>query len=231
MNDRTQDWMRLAHLAEVGVLSASLIHELRQPLFALKALAQLARHHDAPLAGEELAQLLEHVRQMEELLDHYAGYGRLMETPAVYDLNEPVRGALEMLAHRCRQVGADLDARLCARPLQVQGRPSAARQVVVNLLQNAFDAVEGRARREVVVRSENGGGQARLIVQDSGPGVPEALRARILEPFVTTKPPGRGTGLGLYITRRLVEEASGRLDLAFPEGGGTRVEVWWPVSS
>lgn len=233
MSDHDLDrdaWIRLAQLAELGVLSASLLHELRQPLFAVKAIAQLSKRRGRALEGEHLEQLLVHVVQIEDLLDHYAGYGRIVEPALLFDLNEPVRGALEMLAHRRRQVRAMVDAQLSPDALLVHGRPAAARQIVVNVLQNAYDAIEGQPERRVSVRSENGGGMIRLIVQDSGPGVPLDLRGRLFEPFVTTKPAGRGTGLGLYIAQQLVQEAEGLLELTFPEEGGTRVEVQLPVA-
>lgn len=222
------DWTRLAQLAELGVLSASLLHELRQPLMAIKALAQLRRHR-GETDGGDLKRIIEHVVQIEELLDHYAGFGRVTETPLVFDLTLPVGRALDMLEHRKRQVAAALRIEL-EGPLAVHGRPEALRQVAVNLLQNAFDAVEGRKVREVAIGSARVGDQAHMWVQDSGPGIPEGLRHRLFEPFVTTKPPGRGTGLGLYIAHRMVLEASGQLDLHFPESGGTRVDILLPIA-
>jgi len=221
-------WAHLGQMAEFGVLSASLLHELRQPLFAVKAIAQLARRRERALDEEGLKQLLLHVVQIEELLDHYAGFGRLDEPDTVFDLNLPVRRAVDMLAHRGKQIGARVDFRLTDETLLVKGRPGAARQVAVNLLQNALDAVEGCTNREVLVQSDRVGRGARLVVQDNGPGVPEDMREQLFKPFVTTKAPGRGTGLGLYIARKLCEEAMGDLNIAFPAGGGTRVEVVIP---
>lgn len=224
-------WAHLGQMAEFGVLSASLLHELRQPLFAVKAIAQLARRREKLLDEEGINQLLVHVVQIEELLDHYAGFGRLDEPDSLFDLNLPIRRAVDMLAHRGRQIGATVDARLAEQTLLVRGRPGAARQVAVNLLQNALDAVEGCDSRDVLVQSELAGGNARLVVRDNGPGVPQEMRARLFTPFMTTKAPGRGTGLGLYIARKLCEEAGGALRIDFPDGGGTRVEVEIPAAS
>ncbi len=224
-------WAHLGQMAEFGVLSASLFHELRQPLFAVKAIAQLARKRDKHLDEEGLKQLLVHVVQIEELLDHYAGFGRLDEPETLYDFNLPIRRAIDMLAHRSRQIGATVESRFSDDSLLIRGRPGAARQVAVNLLQNALDAVEGGEHREIVVRSERAGSSARLIIQDAGPGVPDSMRDQLFKPFVTTKAPGRGTGLGLYIARRLCEEAGGELRIAFPVAGGTRVEVELPAAS
>jgi len=217
-------------MAEFGVLSASLLHELRQPLFAVKAIAQLALRREQALDEAGLRQLLLHVIQIEELLDHYGGFGRLDEPDTLFDLNLPVRRAVDMLAHRGRQIGATVNTQLSPDSLLVEGRPGAARQVAVNLLQNALDAVESCVAREIWVTSERRGQHARLVVQDNGPGVPESMREQLFTPFVTTKAPGRGTGLGLYIARKLSEEARGDLRIAFPESGGTRVEVEIPFA-
>lgn len=224
-----EGWERVARLAELGVLSASLLHEMRQPLFAIKGMAQLAQYREGTLDRDGLQELLVHVRHIEDLLDHYAGFGRLEEPSAVFDLGDVVRQAAAMLAHRGRQLGAELKLFTSDRPHRVRGRPMAARQVAVNLLQNAMDAVELVSEsRRIHVQLSHEGAHVRLIVRDTGPGIPEELRSRMFEPFVTTKPVGRGTGLGLFIARSLVTEAGGQLELKFPEEGGTIAQVCLP---
>ena len=230
MSDRRErsDWTRLARLAEAGVLSASMMHEVRQPLFAIKALAQIARHGSGQLGGEQLSQLLVHVRQIEEMLEQYAGFGNSDEPALHYDFNEPVRLASDMLAHRAKQERISVSVSLCPRSLLVLGRSGAMRQVVVNLLQNALDAVEGRDERRVSIRTTVRAEQAVLTVGDSGQGIPAEMRARLFEPFATSKGPKRGTGLGLYIARQLVTEAGGTLQLNSTPEQGTTVEVVVP---
>lgn len=219
---------RLAELAELGVLTASLIHELRQPLFAVKGRLQLTRSRGGTLAASELTELLQHLAHVEELLDHYSGLGPLGAQVVVVDLREPVQRALSMLAHRARQIGGTLIPILPSAPLYVAGRETALRQVAVNLLQNALDAVDAAERREVRILVEQRSEGIVLEVSDTGPGVPEALRPHVFEPFITTKPEGQGTGLGLYIAQKLVRELGGSLRLDQPEGGGTRATVLIP---
>ena len=221
-------WARLARMAEFGVLSASLFHELRQPLFAVKAIAQLAARRGESLDEDGLRQLLVHVVQIEELLDHYAGHNRMGET-AVFDLNEAVRRGVDMLEHRARQVRAQVDARYSGAAM-VRGRVGALRQVAVNLLHNALDAVDQREDRRVRVSTAIQGASAILEVRDHGPGIPPEVRARLFEPFVTSKPVGRGTGLGLHITRKLVQESGGSLAVVDPDGGGTLIRVKLPLA-
>jgi two-component system C4-dicarboxylate transport sensor histidine kinase DctB len=103
------------------------------------------------------------------------------------------------------------------------------RQVFVNLLQNALDAVEGLERRQVEIRLRRDGDAAVVEVVDSGSGFSAAVQADIFQPFVTSKPPGRGTGLGLYIARRAVEEAGGALELVSTSPAGTNMRARLPL--
>jgi C4-dicarboxylate-specific signal transduction histidine kinase len=101
---------------------------------------------------------------------------------------------------------------------------------VVNLLHNALDAVEGRAEPRVEVSSGRDDRWAWVEVRDHGPGVPDHLKQRLFEPFVTSKPSGRGTGLGLHIARQLIKDAGGKLELCDAVGGGTLVRINLPFS-
>ncbi|MGP3697585.1 sensor histidine kinase [Rhodobacter sp. NSM] len=101
--------------------------------------------------------------------------------------------------------------------LPVRGRPGHVQQVVMNLVQNALDAVEEVAGARIAISHAIEGDHAVLTVRDNGPGVPETLAQAIFDPFFTTKPVGRGTGLGLPISHKIAEEHRGRLVLC--EGG------------
>ncbi|TNE89100.1 MAG: HAMP domain-containing histidine kinase [Deltaproteobacteria bacterium] len=226
MSDANEEQLdETARLAELGLLTASLMHELRQPVFAIKALAQILRSEGA---DPRLAALLEHVDHVEDLIAHYGGFGASL-AEATFDLRVPVREAVDMMGHRARALHAELRHEPADAPLRVNGRSSAALQVVVNLLHNALDAVEeGDAGRIVVVRSFVDGDNAVIEVEDTGPGLPLEVRQKLGRPFVTTKPPGRGTGLGLYIAQKLVREHGGDLSFPTPERGGTLVRVALP---
>jgi two-component system C4-dicarboxylate transport sensor histidine kinase DctB len=213
-------------VADIGVFTASLLHELRQPLFAVKGRLQLALHTGRDLGREELDTLLHHVDHIEALVEHYAGLGREDDSWMDLDLREEVSRATGLLGHRVRQAGATLELALGDEPLLVRGRSVAIRQVVLNLVGNALDAVAGQDRREVGVGLARSDGAILLVVTDTGIGVPEAVRDHLFEPYVTTK--SRGTGLGLYIARKLTEEAGGSLRTEAREGGGTRMLVALP---
>lgn len=102
-------------------------------------------------------------------------------------------------------------------------------QVLVNLLQNAYDAVREAGGGGVRVHARRAGRHVELVIDDDGLGVPETIRTRLFEPFATSKPPGKGTGLGLYTSYMLVDAMQGRLALEPREGGGTRATVSIPA--
>jgi two-component system sensor histidine kinase RegB len=101
-------------------------------------------------------------------------------------------------------------------------------QAIANLLDNAAEATEGRSAREVRVSLDRVDDELWLTVADNGIGVPEPLLRRIGEPFFTTKEPGRGTGLGLYLARHVVERQGGEMRVESVEGRGTRVTLTMP---
>jgi two-component system C4-dicarboxylate transport sensor histidine kinase DctB len=104
-------------------------------------------------------------------------------------------------------------------------------QVVINLVTNAEHAVKGRRPAVIALATQARDGWVRLIVDDSGPGVPEAVRLRIFDPFFTTKGPDEGTGLGLTICQRVVSEIGGKIWLEDSPLGGARFVVELPAAS
>lgn len=207
----------------------TLAHELRQPLFALKGRLQIAIAQQVPLTMAELAQLLEQVEHLEQLLDWYASEATA-EPERVYDLREPVRRAHVAWSEQAAAHGVVVEVALPQGEVPVMGRALALRQVTGNLLANALDALPGDGRREVRLAVEVDATHARLVVDDTGPGLSDNVRERVFEPFVSTKD-GTGSGLGLFIARGLVTEASGTLTLENAPGGGTRATVQLPLAA
>lgn len=130
---------------------------------------------------------------------------------ALFDLAETTRIAASWVMRGMKQpVRLEMGV---MEPAQVMGRAGHVQQVVMNLVQNSVDALEGRLDGVIRLSVQVEGDRAVLAVSDNGPGVPEGLRAAIFDPFFTTKPVGRGTGLGLPISHKIAEEHGGSLTL------------------
>ena len=195
-------WFETGRLAELGLLASELSHELRQPLFAAKALLQLmGREGDA---DPRLRTALEQLGQMERVMERWALTGRVPATERTpLALHAAVRDGATLLQSRARSTGKALVFDALGPDTMVLADPVAVSQITANLVANAIDA----ARTEVRVRVEG----SQLEIVDDGHGIPEDVLTRMFEPFFTTKSPGHGTGLGLAITQRLVDSVEATL--------------------
>jgi signal transduction histidine kinase len=131
-----------------------------------------------------------------------------------------LNSTLQLVAHAAQHGEVRLEADLPEGSWRVHGDGRGLNQVFLNLLKNALEALEGSGGT-VRVRLRREGDLVAVDVEDDGPGIDPALRERLFEPFVTSKPAGRGTGLGLPISRRIVQSCGGSLDVRSEPGQGT----------
>jgi signal transduction histidine kinase len=218
---------RIDRLAALGERVAEIVHEIRNPLVSVKTFLQLLpdraddpdfRQSFFEVAGEEL-------RRVERLLDVVLEHARPAEAAAA-DARAPVASTLAALArlvsHGAARAGVELEVDAPdALPAAAIG-VDALRQVVLNLLSNALAVSPAGARVRLAARER--GSSLEITVEDAGPGVPPELRERIFEPFFSTRADRPG-GLGLAISRRIVEEAGGSLAVEDAPGGGSRFRV------
>ena len=222
----------LAHLGRVATLvelSGTLAHELSQPLTAVLSNAQAARRlldcdpPDMDQVRAALDDIIRNDKRAGSVIEHLRSLLRKGDsTRQPVDLNEVVRETLnlavgELLSRRVTVTRALADAIPPVQADRVQ-----LQQVVLNLVMNACDAMDGTpaAERRLVVATANGDGFVRLAVTDGGPGIPEGQLERVFEPFVTFR--DRGLGLGLAISRSIVTDHGGSIRAENnPEGGAT----------
>jgi signal transduction histidine kinase len=215
------------------LVAPGLLHELRQPLMGADAAAtllerlaggQLQRLEEWHLLRGQLARMAEIVNGYEELLQP----GRV--APVAFAVAPVVARSIELLAHRVRPLGDRFAFVAGEASLVGWGRPSALVHAATNLLANAVDAVEARdetARVEVRVLTARAGGGVEIRFSDEGVGIPPSLRDRVFEPRFTTKPPGKGTGLGLHLARRLMALTGGEVYLVSSEDS---VRLPWAIT-
>lgn len=244
-------------MATLGNLLAGIAHELRTPLGAVSCSLDTARRAvgkidegleqiegtsldqadrerldkvkkalgiirgNEPVVDQALQRTGQLVRQLR-----LAGRGD-KEEPVPTDVNALVEGALVLLTHELKS-DVTVDLQLGDLP-PVSGWPGPLGQVFLNLILNAQQAMEGPGR--ITVRTESRGKKVTVSVSDTGPGLPGHCSEQVFEPGWTTKPEDQGTGLGLFISRRIVERHGGRIEAGNGEAGGAVFVVSLPTSS
>jgi len=219
------------HARSLEQLSASIAHEIRNPITAAKSLVQQIREApSAPESAEYARIALEEIDRVERAVSHLLRYAREEEMKLEdVDLAQVIDGALGSLADRAAERGAEIERDVDAGA-RLRGDPEKLRRVVVNLVSNALDALDGA--REPRVRVSAGrslaGSEVWLRVGDNGPGIEARRLADIWNPFHTTR--DGGTGLGLAIVRKVVEAHGGSIDVTSEVGRGTEMVATFPAA-
>lgn len=220
-------------MAAMGSLLAGVSHELNNPLAVVVAQSTLL-HEFAP--DPQTKARAEKVRAAAErcgrIVKSFLGMVRLHpQAQEATDLNQVVRSALEVTAYGARSSGISIHTEFAEGPLLVLGDADHITQVAANFLvnsQHALGTVSGE--RRIVVRTFSApGGRNGFSVADNGAGIPEAIRDRIFESYFTTKPAGVGTGIGLSISRSIVERHDGRIWFEEVSPQGARFVVEFPA--
>jgi signal transduction histidine kinase len=224
-------------LAAVGTMTAGLSHEIRNPLNAallqLTVLERRVQRLGGDLQGPLLEPLLlvkDEIRRLDHILEDFLQFARPREfVPRPVELSQAVARVLDLLAGEAERRSIRLERELTGVPgsTLVAGEEERLRQVLVNLTLNAIEAtpdgglVKVRCGPEAAdAGMEEGGPGVGVVIDDSGPGVPEAARDRIFEPFFTTK--AKGSGLGLPIVHAIVSQHGGTVAVEEAPGGGAR---------
>ena len=207
-----------AKLAALGQMSAALAHEINQPLTAqrmqLATLRLLLEHGRVDDAYKALKPVDDMLTRMAALTGHLKTFAR--KSPSGLrerlDLATVVDQSLQLLDARLRDEQVSLVLHL-TRPAWVRGDAIRLEQVLINLLRNALDAMQGKACKRLEIRLEADEQLWRLSVSDNGGGIAEEHVGQVFDPFFTTKPVGDGLGLGLAVSFAIVHESGGRLSV------------------
>jgi len=215
-------------LATIGQVAASIAHELRNPLGAVRNAAYLLKHRSIRVeaeAGEYLGIIDREVGAADRIIRDLLEMSRAKEpTRRAVDLGATIR---EMVDRVHLPDGIGFRVELDPDPFVLEADPAQMQQVLGNLLDNAVQAMDGRG--EIVVRAGRSTDCDTIVVYDSGPGVADEHQDRIFEPLFSTK--AKGTGLGLTICRQIVERHGGAIDLAGHDGRGTPFLIRLPRPS
>lgn len=227
-------------MAEVGMLAAGIIHEVGNPIAAIQGLVEdLQRRSagggqwDEPMRGN-LGMVLEQARRLGGITRDISEYVRYRPgVEGLFDINSVVRSTARLVRYDARWKSISLELDLDASIPALRGVEDQITQVIMNLLVNAADAMQtnGPGERRVLIASRYSGSQVELTIEDNGSGMSDEIRAHVFESFYTTKPEGKGTGLGLALCKSIVESHGGIIEVESTAGTGSRFRVVLPVAS
>ncbi|PJF10844.1 ATP-binding protein [Pseudorhodobacter sp. MZDSW-24AT] len=217
------DLVQASKMAALGQMSAALSHEFNQPLAAARTYADNAgvlmdRGRMAEARGN-IDRILSLIDRLTSISRHLRSFARTPGQKLSHvTLAEVVEAAVEIATLRIRAADATLSITLAPDLPQVVAGPVRLQQVLVNILTNAVDAVEGLDTRQITLTAHPAGEDVLIRIADTGPGVPDALASRIFDPFFSTKGVGKGLGLGLSISYNIIKDFGG--DLSVSSGPG-----------
>jgi two-component system NtrC family sensor kinase len=222
-------------LSTIGELVSGIAHELNNPLASVLGYAQLLESAAAdPRVSKRVGIIHAEARRCQKIVQNLLSFARRHDPERKpFSLNEVVESVLGLVAYQLRVANVRVERALDPELPSVLGDAHQIRQVVLNLVTNAYQAIRdtGREGRVLVRTSVARPGWVDLIVQDDGPGIAEADRGRIFDPFFTTKGAGQGTGLGLSLASGTVTAHGGRIEVESKAGEGAMFRVELPVGT
>lgn len=228
--------LRSDKMASIGLLTAGIAHEINNPLFVitgyLDVIDQMAQSGE--VSAEELAGIAEKLqtasRAIVNLVAGIKTYVRIEETaPVPIDFNSAILESLDLVSFLYRKDGIELSHDLAQDSPAILGNIGKLQQVLMNLLSNARDAMEQSDTKAIRVRTRVANGTVVLELEDTGCGIAPGDIDRVFASGYTTKPVGKGSGMGLDLVRRIIGDMRGSISVTSTAGEGTAFRIEFPV--
>lgn len=219
-------------LASLGTLAAGVAHEINNPIHVISGWAELLgtepeKHLKSTKAREAVEAILEMSERVKKIVNELLDYSRLEESSELVDIHHTIDQALTLIGYHLELSDVTVQQAYEAAPAQVTGNPGKLKQVFINLLLNAKDAMpQGGV---LTISTEARDGHVELAFSDTGPGIPRDHLDRIFEPFFTTKEVGNGTGLGLFVSQGIIREHKGFMRVESEIGKGATFIIRLPL--
>ncbi len=236
LRDAQSGLIQAGKLASLGQLSAGLAHELNQPLAALVTLSGNSVKFLERGELEIVRSNLERVRPLVERMGHLTSELKIFARkssgePQQIGLRKVVEDVLFLLNHRLIRGPVAVTVDIAENDIELWCDPNRLEQVLLNLIGNAVDAMEGGTDQRIVISAKREGTFARIEIQDNGPGLPPERLDHMFEPFFTTKAPGVGLGLGLTISAGIIRDFGGELVASNAKEGGAVFSMTIPTGA
>jgi signal transduction histidine kinase/ActR/RegA family two-component response regulator len=228
-----QQLRQAERLSALGQMISGIAHELNNPLAVIMGYLELIvqRHELSPQTRADLQKVAQESQRAAKLVSNFLSFARDQKgRREAVQMNRVIEHVLELRQHELRIAGALVETELDPCLPETAADPDQVQQIFINLIGNAVHAMaESEPPHRLRIETVCEGRMLRVIVADSGPGVPKAIRARIFEPFFTTKEVGTGTGLGLSIAHNIMAEHAGHISYVESPLGGACFVLEFPI--
>jgi len=223
-----QELIQAEKMASLGVVISGIAHEIRNPLQVIMALSEsIVDDDDIPRIQDDAKEIIDASHRISEIVNDLSSHARDARTlgRSSVNLNDVGDKAMEISKHTRNLKSVDVLKDYSESPI-VMGSTSELTQIITNFVNNAVDAMDGKG--ELLLATSTTGKNHAISVTDNGSGMDEDTQRKIFDPFFTTKEPGKGTGLGLHVVRKIVEKHGAKLELKSEKGKGTTFTVVFP---
>ncbi len=198
-------------LAGLGIIAAGIAHEINNPLQVISGFCEILLYKTKdPKTREKLIKIKEHTEDIKQIVKSLSEYSKKEKKQEYINIIESIDAAIETV-RLSKKVSINIEfiKKFQNGKLIIMGKKSEIQQIFVNLFINAAQAMKGKGKIFIIGEKQNN--HIKIIVKDTGPGIPKEIRNSIFDPFFTTKEPGEGTGLGLNIVYRIITKYQGRI--------------------
>lgn len=219
ISDQNLMLIQAAKMSELGEMASSIAHEINNPLHIINGSCELLqiflkqKQVDRQNLEDEIGQIDRMTQRIAKIVHGLRALSRdgSNDPFETLPISSMLENALALCEQRIRKKGIELTIAPIDLNIQVNCRPAMISQVMLNLLNNAVDALDEKQKMWIKVSTQRTETTVRILIENNGPAIPETIRAKIFQPFFTTKPVGKGTGLGLSISQSIMAAHKGRL--------------------
>ncbi len=237
LETQSEQLIQSEKMSTIGTLAAGMAHELNNPLMVILLSTQylLEKTDYGDKTFEILSKVEDATTHSSNIVKSLLTYSRddknEQETMSSRNLQRIIDMTLNIISHRIKSEEVNVESYVEENISGVKISATDMQQVLMNLITNSIDAVTNSEFRDIHIEFSIADRRLKLIVEDTGHGISEDNKKKIFDPFFTTKPTGQGTGLGLSVTRNIVNKYNGEFLFNSSEGKGTKFEIYFPVKS